>query len=1227
MRLRGLFVAVAVLGCRPPAQPETWTEGAGFRSRALTVPARGASGFARIAATTTGIEFMNTVSDSVLLHNRILAQGAGVALGDVDGDGLVDVFLARTEGPNVLYRNRGGWKFEDITAAAGVAAPERYSSGAALADIEGDGDLDLILLAIGSPTSIFVNDGAGKFTEQRRELGLVETSVGGTTPTMADVDGDGDLDLYLANYKGYTATDSVAPQLRAFNQVVREIGPNRFEVLPQYQRDFKAVSRPEQGGVGLIERADPDHFYLNEGGRFVATPIRGDRFRDERGVPLTEEPEWFGLGAQFGDLNGDGAPDLYVANDFQDPDEFWLNDGTGRFQLAPWNAQRQTSNSGMAVDIGDVNGDGRPDLYEVDMLGNDTRRLKTQMPTHSAVRKKPGDLETRIQMQRNKLFLNRGDGTFGEVAEYAGVEASGWSWSTMFMDVDLDGWQDILIATGHTWDVMDADTQEKLQNRLNDVQWQRQRWEFPRLALKNVAYRNKGDLTYEDVSEKWGFGVEDDITHAMAAADLDGDGDLDMVLNRLGSPALVLRNEASAPRVAVRLVGDAPNTRAVGAKIRVIGGAPHPQEREVSVGGRYLSHGDYLATFATGVAATVTIVVDWRDGRRSVIASAAPNRLYEITTASATGRVPADSLGFRPVVAMFEDHTAVLRGHQHAEPAYDDWSRQFLLPNALSQLGPGVTWFDVDRDGDEDLVIGTGRGGRPALFRNDRGTLSPVPGGPVAAADWTTILGVPGALGRTRLIAGVASWEARNEGEVASWPSAVELEMAGARLPAADAVLSRPNGSSTGPLAAADYDGDGDLDLFVGGRAVPARYPTSASSRLLRNDGGQFVADEAAAPLLEGIGMVSAATFADLDGDGDEDLLLAREWGSVVLAINEGGRFSRAPGSWGLDGRQSRWNGVATGDLDGDGRLDIVATSWGRNTVASADTLHPLVMLFGAFGNQGATEMLMAHWDARLGGLAPLNSYARVRVAIPAVVDRARTFGAYADLTVDSLLGPLAKEAGRIGANTLDHTVFFNRGSRFEARSLPAESQFAPASYAGIADFDGDGTEDVFLSQNFFPTEIGSPRYDDGRSLLLIGDGRDGLRAVPGHQSGLLVYGDQRGAGYADFDGDGRLDLAVSQNGAATRLFRNRGAKVGLRVRVAGPVGNPDGIGVQLRLVYAGRQGPVRQIQAGSGYWSQNGAVQVLGLSGVATKVWARWPGGRVTEVAVPAGATEVVVR
>ncbi len=1215
--MKPLCLLALLVACRsnPPAQADVWHDETGYRWRAIDVPRTGLTpGFTLLGQSRTGITFTNTVPDSLLVHNRQLAQGAGVCLADVDGDGRPDVFLARTDGPSALYRNLGDWRFEDITASAGVAAPGRYATGCAFADVDGDGDQDLIVVSLGGPNAVFFNDGKGHFTEQT--AGLTDSA-----GTVADVDGDGDLDLYVANNKAYTTIDRMSPQDRAFSQVTRQLGPNKYEVREQYRHDYKLVEREALGGISLQQRADPDFFYLNDGtGHFVREALaHNPRFVDENGQQLSEEREDFGLAAMFADLNGDGAPDLYVANDYEDPDQCWINDGHGRFRLIPWYAIRATSNSGMAVAVGDVNRDGYPDLFEVDMLSSDTRRLKTQIPTNTAVANHPGIGEDRPQMQRNTLQLNRGDGTFAEVARFAGVSGSGWSWSAVFLDVDLDGWEDILIGTGHLWDVMDGDTQNRLRSQIGQIDWRQIPFSYPPLKLPNVAFRNRGDLTFEDVSKKWRFDLGDDISHGMALADLDGDGDLDVVINRLGSPAAVLRNDATAPRVAVRLRGAAPNTAGIGSRVRVLGGPVPLQEREIVAGGSYLSSSDASLTFATGAAAHVRIEVEWRDGRRSVIDSAVPNREYEIAESpsmpvSSSPPVPLSRTGREGT--LFEDVSSQLRGHTHVEPYFDDYRRQPLLPNSFAQLGPGVAWVDLDGDGKEDLVVGAGHTGTIAFFQNTGTRLQPaLVRTPPAPGDLTTILGWPDGRGGSLALAGVSAYEAATLTEARTLPSVVTYSP---RTGAVTPLVGADTGS-VGPLALADYDGDGTLDLFVGGRIFAAAYPLPPSSHLYHNRNGRLVPDEANNPLLAQLGMVSAALFSDIDGDGDPDLLVAIEWGGVRVFRNDHGRFT-AVELPGLTGVVSRWNGLATGDLDGDGRLDIVATSWGRNTDYQMSEARPLLLYWGFFSGRGQPDIVLAQQDPRLGAVAPLESFDRLSDALP-VAQRLGSFSAYANANLDQVLGPTATAAVRLRLTTLEHMVFLNRGDHFEARALPAEAQLAPAFYAGIADFNGDGKEDLVLTQNLFATAIPTPRYDAGRSLLLLGDGTGALEAVAGQRSGLMVYGEQRGAAYADFDGDGRLDLAVSENAAPTRLFHNVGASPGLRVRIVGPAGNPSGIGTQLRLRYGEAAGPVREIQAGSGYWSQNGAAREP------KALWIRWPGGREQVVSLARGQREITVR
>ncbi|HIF21200.1 MAG TPA: hypothetical protein EYQ27_04660, partial [Gemmatimonadetes bacterium] len=745
---------------------------------------------------------------------------------------------------------------------------------------------------------------------------------------------------------------------------------------------------------------------------------------------------------------------------------------------------------------------------------------------------------------------------------------------------------------------------------------------FPELRLPNRAFRSLGDGSFEWVQGAWGLDVGEDISQGLATADLDGDGDLDVVINRLGDPALVLRNDADAGRLAVRLVGAAPNTAAVGADIRVSGG-PADQSREVGAGGLYLSHSDAAQTFATGSASSLTIEVTWPSGRRTEV-QAEPNRLYEIGEASADeseraeATVPVGSPG-----PLFEDLRSVL-AHTHHDRPFDASLSQPLMPRDLSRLGPGVTWTDGDGDGDPDLVVGSGAGGAVAYFENRDGTLQPAAGGATYGYDLTTLL--PGPDGRS-LTAGVANYEALSPAAAVEVPPALAIEF-GARGPRTPVSALSSDGSSSGPLASADVDGDGDLDVFVGGRVYSAAYPLPPTSRIFkRQEDGTLVYDSVASAPFASVGLVSGATFVDIDGDADSDLVIASDWGPPRLFINDGGRFLESTRSWGLSPYQSWWNGVTAGDLDGDGRMDLILTSWGRNTGLQPRADRPLLGYWGDFDRNGTLDFLLAARDDRIGDVAPLTGYARLSRGLPYVrLQTTTTYSEYADASIAQVLGPAVAAAQVSEITTLDHMLFLNRGDRFEPRVLPAVAQRAPAFHASVSDFDGNGTEDLLITQNFFPNPLGAERFDAGRGLLLLGDGSGGLEPLSASRSGVSVSGDQRGAAVADYDGDGRIDLAIGQNNGPTVLLHNRGGRPGVRVRLLGPAVNPHGIGAMLRVVYAGGLGPARELRLGSGYWSVDDPVAVLGLRAEPRGIEVRWPDGVVQRVDVATDQLDVTV-
>jgi enediyne biosynthesis protein E4 len=560
--------------------------------------------------------------------------------------------------------------------------------------------------------------------------------------------------------------------------------------------------------------------------------------------------------------------------------------------------------------------------------------------------------------------------------------------------------------------------------------------------------------------------------------------------------------------------------------------------------------------------------------------------------------------------------------HTHHEDPFDDYARQPLLPKRLSQLGPGVAWFDLDGDGRDDLIVGSGRGGQLGVFRNDgQGGFKRWPEPPLTlplTRDQTTVLGWQKTPGQIVVLVGSANYEdgLTNGSVVRQFDLA--RKMVQDRLPGQI--------SSTGPLAMADLDGDGNLDLFVGGRVIPGRYPEAASSLIFRAMDGEFVLDQENTKRLEQVGLVSGAVWSDLDGDGFAELILACEWGPLRIFHNERGKLAEATEQLGLARFKGWWNGVTTGDFDGDGKLDIVASNWGRNSRYESHRARPLRIYYGDLNGDGTLDIIEAWHDPQMDKLVPVQTLDVMAKAMPFLRERFTTHQAYGEAGVAEVFGARLETAAFAEAVWIESTVFLNRSDHFEAKALPVEAQMAPAFALCVGDFDGNGNEDLFLSQNFFAVTPETPRYDAGRGLWLRGDGHGGFSAVPGQESGVKIYGEQRGAALSDYDGDGRVDLVVTQNGAETKLYHNHGAKPGLRVRLSGPPGNLSGVGATMRLIFGPRSGPAREVHAGSGYWSQDSPVQVLATPVPPTQLWVRWPGGKVTTSDVPPAASEVQV-
>ncbi|MFO7845434.1 MAG: FG-GAP-like repeat-containing protein [Balneolaceae bacterium] len=1221
-----------LFGCSHEKIELTWVDENGYRWADLPELRNSDPGFEQLTSSVTGITIENELLGEQVDENRVLMNGSGVAAGDVDGDGLVDLYFAQLYGENRLYKNLGGYQFEDITDKAGVAHEGYLSTGTLFADVNGNGHLDLLVTSIEKENTLYINDGNGNF--ERKENSGLGPSDGSMSMALADINGSGYPDLYIVNYKKKSVRD-----IYPFKDLARENMVFRDSLIAPYNEEFALIKRDDQASDPR-ELGEKDELYINNGdGTFSRVEDEKKTFKKSDGSPGGLHRDW-GLTARFQDLNGNGLPDLYVANDFWTPDRIWMNQGDGTFQALDTLAIRNSSFSSMAVDFSDINRNGFTDIFVVEMLSMQHQMRLIQMDSKYPYPLRVGEYTNRPQYNRNSLFVNRGDNTYAETSYFSGNQASEWSWTTRFMDITLDGYEDILVNTGFKLDLQDLDAQLNYVSRAisNESSSELSLMVHPELRQKNIGFKNNGNLTFSNVSSDWGFTGED-ISLGMAVADLNNNGLLDLAVSRMDDEGVVYRNTVSAPRIAVRLKGTSPNTQAIGTKLELRGGPVESQTKQVFTTGEYLSGSDPMTVFAADPEyANHTLFITWPDGTTSRLDSLRANRKYEINQSDfpiinsedaeqlSQQNDGSDTTEDSPTT--FSDISDQI-SHSHHEELYDDYTIQPLLPYKLSQFGPGLAWLDVTSDGRDELIIGTGRGGEASVFRFDDGeNATPldfveltdrVSGDQAGMAGWT-------ANGRTHVVVGMANYEQGT----ARVPSAVHYQIENGSMVAIDYLPGAL--STTGSVAAADYNADGQMDLFIGGRFLPGQYPENASSRLMQLEDGNWVPDQVNNEVFSDIGLVTDALFIDLNKNGAQDLILATEWGPVRVFENENGRFVDQTEKWGLHEFNGLWQGLSTGDFTGNGYPDLVVTNRGENSPYQLnDSKYPLKLFYRDFNQNQQLDIIDTYYDEATGGYVPRRKYLDFSPLHENMLLNIGSHREFARSTIEDLTRMDPDDIPSKSVNTLQHTVFVNNGGKeFTATPLPDESQLSAGFYAGVADMDNDGNEDIFMSQNFFPVynPESNPRLDAGRGMWLRGDGSGNFEPVPGHISGIEVYGDQRGAALGDFDRDGRVDLAVSQNAAETRLFRNETEKKGIRVTLTdGPQSNTAGVGSSVRLQYGDdRHGPVRYIQAGSGYWSQNSLTQVLGYNESPSAIEVTWFDGTVQTVEINSGQTNYQV-
>ena len=1028
-----------------------------------SVPQEAPSGnrlFTLIPSSWTGIRFENrlrpTESFNVFTYRNYF-NGGGVGIADLNGDGLRDLVLTANQLQDRLYLNRGAFRFEEVTGRAGMESGRGWSTGVSIADVNGDGLPDIYICRAGSAAGddranrLFINegpddDGVPRFDEQAAAYGLDDTGFS-VHAAFFDYDRDGDLDMYLVNN---------SPR----------------EVSSFGMRNIRD-SRHEGGG---------DKLYRNDGQAFVDVSV-------EAGVYGSEIA--FGLDVVVSDFDGDGWPDLYVSNDFFERDYFYRNNGNGTFTEALETHFPHISLSSMGNDAADMDNDGRPDLYVTDMLPAGDRRLKTTGSHESwAIYREKVENGFHHQFTRNTLQYNRGDGAFSDIGPIAGVAATDWSWSTLIVDLDLDGHKDIFVTNGVQRDVIDQDftaffageIRRMVRERTDKLDYLELLERMPSEPLPNVAFQGNGDRTFTDKAVEWGLDTPA-FSNGAAYGDLDNDGDPDLVVNNIDAEVFVYRNEADTLHanhfLQVALEGQGANRFGVGARVTVWQGqTPLFQEQMPSRG--FQSTVDHVLTFGLGAGAADSVEVRWPDDRRQVLEHPAINGLLTVRQADAEAAMPVVHAGSPP---RFADVTGTSGlDFVHAENAFVDFDRELLPLRMLSTEGPRLAVGDVDGDGLDDVYVGGAKDSPGGLFRQRRG-------GFFAASD-----SAPFDADAISEDVDAAFFDADGDGDNDLYVASGGSEYAALAPALRDRLYMNDGGgrfvkapgalpslyASSACVVPADYDLDGDMDLFVGARMIPWQYGLDPPSALLRNDGqGRFTdVTEEVAPALRRIGMVTDAVWVDVNDDARPDLVVAGEWMPITVFLNEGALVPQSEN--GLEKSHGWWNRLLAEDMDGDGDMDFVAGNLGLNTVLHASDAEPLTMHVNDFDRNGRIDQVISLY--RDGIAYPMALRQDLFLQIPILEARFPRFADYAGTPLEGVFTPEERASSVVRhAYTLATSYVENRGDgTFSLRPLPFEAQLTPVYALLSGDYDEDGYKDLLLAGNFYAAKPEIGRMDAG---------------------------------------------------------------------------------------------------------------------------------------------------
>jgi hypothetical protein len=1071
--------------------------------------------FELLPASVTGIAFTNELPekpDFNVLNYLYYYNGAGVAAGDIDGDGLPDLYFTSNLGPDRLYLNKGGYKFEDITSRAGVAGPPGWKTGVTMADVNGDGHIDIYVSAVSylnmhGHNVLYINNGDRTFTDRTDQYGLGFAGYS-TQASFFDYDGDGDLDMYLLNHSTHT-----------------ERGVSSY---PQ-----REVRHPRAG----------DRLYRNDGNHFVdvseAAGIYG-------GV------EGYGLGVVASDLNLDGCPDLFVANDFQENDFLYINNCNGTFTESIARAMGHTSRFSMGVDAADFNNDGRPDLIVADMLPEQEKILKTSASAESFniynLKLKAG---YHPQFSRNTLQLNRGGGRFSEIGYLAGVYATDWSWAPLFADLDNDGYKDLFITNGIYRRPNDMDyinyvgndaIQASLAQGISSENLGLLR-KMPQIPLANYAYHNNGNLTFTNMAEAWGLGQQG-FSNGALYVDLNNSGALDLVVNNINAPAFIYRNRARSINgqhyLSVALRGSGANTAGIGAKVIIRNHGTTQMMEQMPTRG-FQSSVDPRLHFGLGASGRVdSLIVIWPDRRYQVLTNVVGDRVLALSQEDAAGTYSYAKAA--AAQTLFEDVTGRLAiDFKHEENTFLDYNREPLIPHLLSTEGPGLAVADVNGDGLDDIYVGGAKwqAGRLLIQQRDghfRPSSERVFGADSLYEDVDAAFFDADGDGHPDLYVVSAGNEFSGNDEALR--DRLYLSNGHGDFRRAPDALPPffENGSCVVP---GDFNGDGHLDLFVGSRVVSRSYGLTPRSHLLQNDGtGHFidVTLDKAKELSEA-GMVSSAAWVDYDSDGRLDLIVVGEWMPVRAFHQENGHLVDRTAEAGLSGTNGWWNTVAAADLNGDGRKDLILGNLGLNSYIRASRNEPARLYVSDFFHTGAVKQILTFY--KHGVSYPLAGRDEMVRLMPPLRSKYASYSDFGASRIEDIF-PASElsQAKVLEASDFASSVAMSNGNgTFRVLPLPVEAQFAPI-YATLAeDFDGDGRPDLLVAGNLYGVTPVLGRYDASYGLLLRGDGKGGFAAVDREADNLVIEGEVRDMKLLRSAGGARL-IVIARNNDRLAILR-----------------------------------------------------------------------------------------